>query len=89
MNNDAKQSAINTTLSRFGVREYCEEQGFTVEALSIVRFHDTHTELPWFYRQVQTIAYIGEICEAGKPVYEQDLLQWVLETYGKDVSVLY
>jgi diketogulonate reductase-like aldo/keto reductase len=86
---NAKQTAINTLLSAPGVREYCEEQGFRVEALSIVRFHDSHDRLPWFYRQVETIAYIGEICEGGKPVYEQDLLNWVRDTYGKDVSVLY
>jgi hypothetical protein len=90
MTADIKTAVVADLLnSVIGLREKCADEGFSVEALSVVRFHDNAEQLPWFYRQVETLGYVAAVCEGGRPLHADKVLADVRAEFGADVSVLW
>lgn len=70
-------------------RAYLAEHGFRFEALSVVRFHDTHESWPWFYRDHELLGYVFEVTDHGLPLDEAQVLLTARETFGLPCEVLW
>ena len=66
-----------------GLLEYCDREGLRIEALQIVRFHDTAENLRWFMRDVQTLGYIAAVCECGRPLHPAAVLANARAVHGE------
>jgi len=89
MNSAAKAEVVDSLLSAPGVAALCAREGYTIEALSIVIFHDANTASPWFYRQVETLGYVAAFCDGGHPLHPEAVLKDVQAAYGPKAEVLW
>lgn len=71
------------------IAHLCAEEGYTVEALSVIRFLDNCESSPWFYRNHELVAYMAVLCDGGRPLDSAAVLQQAREDFGNDVSVMW
>lgn len=69
--------------------ENMTEQGFSRESLKVVRFHDSNTTFPWFYRDVEEIGTVLAWMDGAVPCDRKELLAVVLDAFGPDAYVIY